>query len=91
MSTDVAEKLEKILRGELAVSADEITRDRLLIDDLGLDSVGFALGLVLIEEQFGVTLTEDQLLVCDSFGDLVDMVSDGQVKASTPTSSALAE
>ncbi|MEU9805250.1 acyl carrier protein [Mycobacterium sp. NPDC050853] len=91
MSTDVAEKLEKILRGELAVSADEITRDRLLIDDLGLDSVGFALGLVLIEEQFGVTLTEDQLLVCDSFGDLVDMVSDGQVKASTPISSALAE
>lgn len=89
MSTDVAEKLEKILRRELAVSANEITRDKLLIDDLGLDSVGFALGLVLIEEQFGVTLTEDQLLVCDSFGDLVDIVSAGQAKEAPEAASAL--
>lgn len=88
MSTDVAEKLEQILRGELAVSAGQITRDKLLIDDLGLDSVGFALGLVLIEEQFGVTLSEDQLFVCDSFGDLVDIVSAGQAESSPHTTRA---
>jgi acyl carrier protein len=75
MSTEVAEKLEQILREDLAVDTRQITRDKLLINDLGLDSVGFALGLVLIEEKLGVVLSEDQILVCDSFGDLVDIVA----------------
>lgn len=84
MPVDIAEKLEQILREDLSVKASQITRDKLLIDDLGIDSVGFALGLVVIEEKLGVVLSEDQLLVCDSFGDLVDIVSFSRSESAEP-------
>jgi acyl carrier protein len=91
MSKDVAEKLEQVLREDLSVRASKITRDALLVDDLGIDSVGFALGLVVIEEKLGVALSEDQLLVCDSFGDLVDIVSSMKDANSTPGSALVPE
>ncbi|ADG96865.1 phosphopantetheine-binding protein [Segniliparus rotundus DSM 44985] len=88
MSMDVAEKLEQVLREDLSVRASQITRDALLVDDLGIDSVGFALGLVVIEEKLGVALSEDQLLVCNSFGDLVDIVSSMKNAGSAPVAEA---
>ena len=41
-----------------------------LIDDVGLDSVAFAVGMVAIEDKLGVALSEEDLLSCDTVGDL---------------------
>jgi len=62
--------LEEILRDDLNVDVSRVTRDSRLIDDVGLDSVAFAVGMVAIEDKLGVALTEEDLLTCDTVGDL---------------------
>lgn len=68
----VSAALEDILRDDLNINIDasRLTPDSRLIDDVGLDSVGFAVGMVAIEDKLGVALSEQELLSCDTVGDL---------------------
>jgi acyl carrier protein len=59
-----------ILRDDLNVDVSRVTRDARLVDDVGLDSVAFAVGMVAIEERLGVSLSEEELLNCDTVSDL---------------------
>ena len=74
MPEAVRDVLTEILRDDLQVDTARLDRDSRLIDDVGLDSVAFAVGMVAIEERLGVTLTERELLTCDTVGDLEDIV-----------------
>jgi acyl carrier protein len=47
-----------------------VTRESRLVDDVGLDSVAFAVGMVAIEDKLGVVINEQELLTCDTVGDL---------------------
>ncbi|CAA0094336.1 Acyl carrier protein MbtL [Mycolicibacterium vanbaalenii] len=66
----VSAALEEILRDDLNVDTSRMTRESRLIDDVGLDSVAFAVGMVAIEDKIGVALSEEDLLTCDTVGDL---------------------
>lgn len=66
----VSTVLRSILRDDLNVDMARVTHDARLVDDVGLDSVAFAVGMVAIEERLGVTLSEEELLTCDTVGDL---------------------
>ncbi|GLE50804.1 acyl carrier protein MbtL [Mycobacterium montefiorense] len=66
----VTTALQSILRDELNVDMTRVTPEARLIDDVGLDSVAFAVGMVAIEERLGVALSEEELLTCDTVGDL---------------------
>ena len=70
----VSATLEEILRDDLKVDISRVTRESRLIDDVGLDSVAFAIGMVAIEDKIGVTLSEEDLLTCDTVGDLEDAI-----------------
>jgi acyl carrier protein len=71
----VSSDLAAILRDDLNVDVTRITPDLHLIDDLGLDSVAFAVGMVAIEDRLGVALSEEDLLTCNTIGEL-----DGVIK-----------
>ena len=62
--------LAEIFRDDMNVDVRRITRDSRLIDDVGLDSVAFAVGMVAIEDRLGVALSEEDLLSCETVGDL---------------------
>lgn len=66
----VSTELTEILRDDLNVDVRRVTRDSRLIDDVGLDSVAFAVGMVAIEDRLGVALSEEDLLGCDTVADL---------------------
>lgn len=66
----VTDALEAILRDDLNVDVSRISPSSHLIDDVGLDSVAFAVGMVAIEERLGVVLSEEDLLNCNTVGDL---------------------
>lgn len=66
----VSAALEEILREDLNVDTSRLNRDSRLIDDAGLDSVAFAVGMVAIEDKLNVALTEEDLLTCNTVGDL---------------------
>lgn len=69
-SPAVSTALQSILREDLNVDMTRVTPEARLIDDVGLDSVAFAVGMVAIEERLGVALSEEELLTCDTVGDL---------------------
>jgi acyl carrier protein len=66
----VTDALHDILRDDLQADTSRIAADSRLVDDVGLDSVAFAVGMVAIEEKLGVVLTEEELLTCETVGDL---------------------
>lgn len=66
----VSAALQQILQNDLNIDASRVTRDSRLIDDVGLDSVAFAVGTLAIENKLGVLLSEQELLSCDTIGDL---------------------
>jgi acyl carrier protein len=66
----VSAALTEILRDDMNVDVRRVTRESRLVDDAGLDSVAFAVGMVAIEDKLGVALSEEDLLSCDTVGDL---------------------
>jgi len=70
----VSHALEEILRDDLNVDISRVTRDSRLVDDVGLDSVAFAVGMVAIEDKLGVVISEQELLTCDTVGDLEKVI-----------------
>ncbi|UGT63652.1 acyl carrier protein [Nocardia asteroides] len=74
MSDQIAETLRSILEEDLDLPMADVTRSSLLIEDLGLDSVAFAIGVVAIEERLQVQLTDREMAETASVGELEDLV-----------------
>lgn len=66
----VRDTLQEILRDDLQIDVKRATPDARLVDDLGMDSVAFAIGMVAIEDRLGAVLDEEDLLTCDTVGEL---------------------
>jgi acyl carrier protein len=73
-SDAVSDALKEILRDDLNVDISSVTRGSRLVDDVGLDSVAFAVGMVAIEDKLGVAVSEQELLGCDTVGDLEKVI-----------------
>lgn len=70
-SESVNAGLAEIMRDDMNVDVRRITPESRLIDDVGLDSVAFAVSMVAIEDRYGVALSEEDLLSCDTVADLL--------------------
>ena len=73
-SDSVSAALIEILRDDLNIDVSRVTRESRLVDDVGLDSVAFAVGMVAIEDKLGVAVSEQELLGCDTVGDLEKVI-----------------
>ena len=73
-SDSVSAALLEILRDDLNIDVSRLTRESRLVDDVGLDSVAFAVGMVAIEDKLGVAVSEQELLGCDTVGDLENVI-----------------
>jgi acyl carrier protein len=73
-SDSVGAALIEILRDDLNIDVSRVTRESRLVDDVGLDSVAFAVGMVAIEDKLGVAVSEQELLGCDTVGDLENVI-----------------
>ena len=74
-SAAVNPELLAVLRDDLSIDVSKVTRDSRLIDDLGMDSVAFAVGMVAIEDRLDAALTEEDLLSCETIGQLEDTIT----------------
>ena len=72
--SSVGAALTEILRDDLNIDVSRVTRESRLVDDVGLDSVAFAVGMVAIEDKLGVVISEQELLGCDTVGDLENVI-----------------
>ena len=70
----VGAALTEILRDDLNIDVSRVSPESRLVDDVGLDSVAFAVGMVAIEDKLGVVVNEQELLGCDTVGDLENVI-----------------
>jgi acyl carrier protein len=70
----VSAALIEILRDDLNIDVSRVTQESRLVDDVGLDSVAFAVGMVAIEDKLAVAVSEQELLGCDTVGDLENVI-----------------
>ncbi|MBQ7364840.1 MAG: acyl carrier protein, partial [Clostridia bacterium] len=64
------EKLREIIAAQLRVAASEITDTTDMVDDLGADSLDVVEILMVIEEEFGVSIPDDEVAGLKKFSAL---------------------
>lgn len=70
----VFEKLKKILAEQLDVDADSITKDSLLIEDLGADSLD-AIDIVMsVVDEFKIEVPDEIIEKIETVGDMLNYI-----------------
>lgn len=71
---DVESKVFSIVSFRLGVRNDDLSMDKLIIEDLGADSLDHVELIMAIEEEFGICICGEEDEQINTVGDLVDIV-----------------
>lgn len=66
------EKLREMMTQYIDVDPEEITEDKRLIEDLGFNSFDFMSLLGEVEEEFGVTVDEGEIMDIHTVGEVIE-------------------
>ena len=72
----IFEKLCELISEQFGVEADTITVDTTFEDDRGADSLDIVALSMALEEEFGVTIADEELPNMKTVGDLVKYLED---------------
>ncbi len=70
----VEEKLKKIICEQLDVSEDEVVPEASFVDDLGADSLDQVELIMAIEEEFGITIPDEDAEKIVTVQDAIDYI-----------------
>ena len=73
------EKVKKLLAEQLNINPDTITEKSRVIEDLGADSLDVVEMLMVLEDEFNVTVSDEESLNLKTVGDIVKLI-DKKVK-----------
>ena len=68
------EKVKEMLVEKLGVSEDKVTLESEIVKDLGADSLDLVEMLFSLEENFGITISDDQTENIKTVKDIVDII-----------------
>lgn len=71
---DTYSKVVSIISEQIGISEDSINKDSDIIRDLGADSIDIVQLLMAMEDEFGVTVTEDDADSLKTVGDIVSLI-----------------
>jgi acyl carrier protein len=75
MSTDsIFESVQSILVEQLGVDADIVTMESNFIDDLNADSLDIVELVMAMEQEFGISIPDEEAERIKSVGDAVDFI-----------------
>lgn len=72
---DIESKMTELLVEELGLDADKITMDATFEEDLEVDSLGVVELLMALEDNFGVTIPDEEAESLVTVGEAVDLVA----------------
>ena len=72
--SDTADRVKKIVVEHLGVDADKVKADASFIDDLGADSLGIVELVMALEEEFGVSIPDEDAESIKTVGDAVSYI-----------------
>lgn len=65
------DKVKEMIAAQLRADASAITEDSRLIEDLKADSANIMVMIMDLEDQFGITVEDDQIMKLKTVGDVV--------------------
>ena len=68
------EKVKKLLAEQLNIPVEKITENSKVIDDLGADSLDVVEMLMTLEDEFNVTVTDEESVTLKTVGDIVKFI-----------------
>ena len=68
------EKVKKLLAEQLNIPVEKITENSKVIDDLGADSLDVVEMLMTLEDEFNVTVTDEESVTLKTVGDIVKLI-----------------
>ena len=68
------ETIKNMIADQLKVDPSEIKPESRLIEDLRADSANIMVMIMDLEDQFGITVEDDQIMKMKTVGDVVDYI-----------------
>ncbi len=69
------EKIKELLASQLNISIDKIKDDSKLVEDLGADSLDMVEMLMTLEDEFGVSIPDEDALNLKTVSDIAKYIS----------------
>ncbi len=66
--------IKNMIAQQLKADAAGITRETRLVEDLKADSANIMVMIMDLEDQFGITVEDDQIMKMKTVGDVVDYI-----------------
>ena len=70
----VFDKIRETLASQFEMDSEKITRDTDIMNDLGADSLDLVELIMTLEEEYGITVTDDSIYEHKTVGDIADYV-----------------
>jgi acyl carrier protein len=74
----VADKVKSLIANQLNKSVDEITEDKDVKVDLGADSLDIVEMIMAFEDEFGISVQDDEGAGIKTVGDVIKLVEEKQ-------------
>ncbi|MGC8767300.1 MAG: acyl carrier protein [Brevinematia bacterium] len=71
---DVFEKVKDLIVDQLGVDASKVTPEASFVEDLGADSIDIVELIMTLEEEFGVTISDEDAQNIRTVGDAVKFI-----------------
>ena len=70
----ILEKIQEILAEQFEIAADSISEDTNLVDDLGADSLDVVELIMSVEDEFGISVSDDDAVNLTTVGRIVEYI-----------------
>ena len=80
MASSIEERVVEIVSENLGVSKESITRQTRFIEDIGADSLDIVELVMELEEEFEITIPDDQAEQIKTVGEAIDYIEREQAK-----------
>jgi acyl carrier protein len=71
---EIFDKVKGVIVEQLNVEEDDVNEDAAFVDDLGADSLDIVELVMALEEEFGVSIPDEQAEKIKTVGDAVDFI-----------------
>ena len=70
----ILEKVQEVVAEQLGISQDTIKLESNILEDLGADSLDVIEMLMTLEEEYGITIPDEQISQVKTIGQIVDLI-----------------
>ena len=70
----ILEKIKEIMQEELGKDRNQVTLESDIIKDLGLDSLDIVTLIMAVEDEYGFTADDDEIVALKTVGDVVNYI-----------------